>query len=54
MGAGTDTQSVLLVSENRMVNLEARKETKIETAPVEVVDEVLSILATLVEPEQGY
>ncbi|SMG63641.1 hypothetical protein BMETH_1816_0 [methanotrophic bacterial endosymbiont of Bathymodiolus sp.] len=34
-----------------MVDLVARKATKIETAPTEIVDEALAILATLVEPE---
>jgi len=51
MGLGTDTQGVVLISGIRMVDLVARKATKIETAPAEIVDEVLAILATLVEPE---
>lgn len=50
MGLGTDTQGVVLISGIRMVDLVARKATKIETAPPEIVDEVLAILATLVEP----
>ncbi len=48
MGSGTDTQGVVLISGIRMV---ARKAAKVETAPPEIVDEVLAILATLVEPE---
>jgi hypothetical protein len=34
-----------------MADLVARKATKVETAPSEIVDEVLAILTTLVEPE---
>ena len=51
MGSGTDTQGVVLISGIRMADLIARKATKIETAPSEIVDEVLAILATLVEPD---
>jgi mRNA interferase ChpB len=51
MGLGTDTQGVVLISGIRMVDLVARKATKIETAPTEIVDEVLAILATLVESD---
>jgi mRNA interferase ChpB len=51
MGLGTDTQGVVLISGIRMIDLEARKATKVETAPPEIVDEVLAIFATLVEPE---
>ena len=51
MGLGTDTQGVVLISGIRMADLVARKGTKVETAPPELVDEVLAILATLVEPQ---
>lgn len=51
MGSGTNTQGVALISGIRMADLVARKATKVETAPPEIVDEVLAILATLVEPE---
>ncbi len=51
MGLGTDTQGIVLISGLRMADLVARKATKVETAPSEIVDEVLAILATLVEPE---
>ena len=51
MGSGTDTQGVVLISGIRMADLVARKATKVETAPSGIVDEVLAILATLVEPE---
>jgi mRNA interferase ChpB len=51
MGSGTETQGVVLISGIRMADLVARKATKIETTPIEIVDEVLAILATLVEPE---
>ena len=51
MGSDTDTQGVVLISGIRMADLVARKATKVETAPSEIVDEVLAILATLVESE---
>ena len=51
MGSGTDTQGVVLISGIRMADLVARKASKIENAPSEIVDEVLAILATLVESE---
>ncbi|MEE9338807.1 MAG: type II toxin-antitoxin system ChpB family toxin [Methylococcaceae bacterium] len=51
MGSGTDTQGVVLISGIRMTDLVARKATKVETAPAEIVDEVLAVLATLVEPD---
>jgi mRNA interferase ChpB len=50
MGSGTETQGVVLISGIRMADLVARKATKVEIAPTEIVDEVLAILATLVEP----
>ena len=51
IGSGTDTQGVVLISGIRMAELVARKATKVETAPSEIVDEVLAILATLVETD---
>ncbi len=51
MGSGTDTQGIVLISGIRMADLAARKATKVEAAPSEIVDEVLAILATLVDPE---
>ena len=51
MGSGIDTQGVVLISGIRMADLVARKATKVETAPTVIVDEVLAILATLVESE---
>ncbi len=49
MGSGTKTQGVVLISGMRMLDLMARKAKKIETAPAEIVDEVLAILATILE-----
>lgn len=50
MGSGTDTQGVVLINGMRMADLVARKANKVETAPPGIVDEVLAVLATLVEP----
>jgi len=47
MGLGTDTQGIVLVSGVRMMDLVARKATKIETAPLELVDEALAILESM-------
>ena len=49
MGSGTDTQGVVLISGIRMADLTARKATKVENAPPEIVDEVLAILATIID-----
>ena len=49
MGSGTDTQGVVLISGIRMADLTARKATKVENAPPEIVDEVLAILATVID-----
>ena len=51
MGLGTDTQGIVLVSGVRMMDLVARKAKKIETAPLELVDEVLAILESMIEGE---
>lgn len=51
MGSGTDTQGIILVSGVRMMDLIARKATKIEKAPIALVDEVLAILETMIEGE---
>ena len=50
MGLGTDTQGGVLISRIRMTDLVARKATKVETVPPEIVDEVLAILAAIIEP----
>ncbi|MEE9425239.1 MAG: type II toxin-antitoxin system ChpB family toxin [Methylococcales bacterium] len=49
MGTGTDTQGVLLISGIRMVDLVARKASKIESAPSGIVDEALAILTTIID-----
>ncbi len=50
LGLGADTQGVILISGIRMADLVARKATKVETVPPGIVDEVLAILATVIEP----
>ena len=49
MGAGIQTQGVVLMSGVRMVDLKARKASKIEQAPADIVDEALAILASIIE-----
>jgi len=48
MGLGIKTQGVVVISGVRMVDLIARKATKVESAPTEIVDEVLAILDTII------
>ena len=49
MGCGTETQGVVLINGVRMLDLDARHAKKIEIAPPEIVDEVLSRFATIIE-----
>ncbi|WP_163836992.1 type II toxin-antitoxin system ChpB family toxin [Spartinivicinus ruber] len=49
MGAGTETQGVILVNGARMLNLAARKAKKVETAPDDIVQEALARLAAILE-----
>ena len=49
MGSGTETQGVVMMSAIRMVYLSARKATKVEVAPAEIVDEALAILSAILE-----
>ena len=49
MGAGTDTQGVVLISGIRMADLTARKAVKVENAPTEIVDEVLAVLSPIID-----
>ena len=49
MGAGTDTQGVVLVNAVRMMDLTARKAVKVESAPVDIVDEATAILASILD-----
>ena len=47
MGSGTNTQRVALVNGIKSLDLAARGATKVETAPPEIVDEVLAKLAAV-------
>ena len=49
MGSGTETQGVVLLSGVRMVDIVARKATKVEAAPPEIVNEALAILTTILD-----
>ncbi len=47
MGSGTNTQGVALVNGIKSLDLAARGAKKVETAPPEIVDEVLAKLAAV-------
>lgn len=49
MGTGIETQGVILLSGVRMMDLVARKATKIEEASSVVVDEALAILSAILD-----
>lgn len=49
MGSGTDTQGVVLANGIRSVDLISRQAVKVEKAPAEIVNEVLAILAAILE-----
>ncbi|WGZ93050.1 MAG: type II toxin-antitoxin system ChpB family toxin [Candidatus Thiothrix putei] len=49
MGSGTETQGVILVSAVRTLDLVGRGARCIEMAPDSIVDEVLEILAGIIE-----
>lgn len=49
MGSGTETQGVILVSAVRTLDLIGRGAKRIESAPASIVDEVLEILASILE-----
>lgn len=49
MGTGTETQGVVLANGIRSIDLAARGAKKVEKAPKEVVNEVLAILAAILE-----
>ena len=49
MGSGTCTQGVVLANGIRTVDLNARKAVKVEKAPAEIVNEVLAIVAAILE-----
>lgn len=48
-GSGTETQGVALVNMVRTLDLEARGARKVERAPVEVVEDALARLQTILE-----
>ncbi|MCE2571854.1 type II toxin-antitoxin system ChpB family toxin [Motilimonas eburnea] len=49
MGAGTETQGVVLVNGIRSIDLNARKAKKVEAAPSEIVDEALAMLSAILD-----
>ena len=48
-GAGCKTQGVALINKIRMLDLDARGARKIETAPVQVIDDAIFRLQTLID-----
>jgi mRNA interferase ChpB len=48
-GAGTKTQGVALVNQVRMLDLEARRAKRVETAPESVVDDALARLRAITD-----
>jgi mRNA interferase ChpB len=48
-GAGTKTQGVALVNQIRMLDLEARRAKRVETAPEYVVDDALARLRAITD-----
>ena len=49
MGAGTETQGVVLASGVRSMDLNTRRAMKVEKAPAEIVEEVLAKLLPIFE-----
>ena len=49
MGAGTNTQGVILCNQPRVLDLQARGAKFSEKAPQSIIDEVMAKLATLLE-----
>ena len=49
MGSGTSTQGAAVVSQCRVLDLQARGAKKRETAPVEVIDEALAKLQAMID-----
>jgi len=49
MGSGTLTQGVVLANSIRSLDLAARKAVKVEKAPPDIVNEVMAILAAILE-----
>ena len=51
MGTGTKTQGAAVVSQCRMLDLQARSAKLIETVPAEMIDEALAKFQAAIEPE---
>ena len=51
MGSGTETQGVVLASEIKVLDINARKAKMVEKAPSSILDEVVSIVATIIDYE---
>lgn len=49
MGSGTGTQGAAVISQCRVLDLQARGAKKIEAAPAEVIDEALAKLQAMVD-----
>jgi mRNA interferase ChpB len=49
MGCGTETTGVIRCDQPRVLDLGSRKARKLETAPLEIMDEVLAKLVTIFE-----
>jgi mRNA interferase ChpB len=52
MGAGTKTQRAVVLSQCRMIDLEARAAKRIEVVPQAVIEEALAKLQAALDPEQ--
>lgn len=49
MGAGTQTQGAAVISQCRMIDIEARGGVRVETAPTFVIEEALAKLQAAIE-----
>ena len=49
LGCGTDTQGVVLINSVRTLDLEARKDKKIESVPDYIIDDALAHLIAILE-----
>lgn len=51
LGAGTETQGAVIVSQVRTLDMAARGAEYIETAPIEVIEDALARLMGILDPE---
>lgn len=51
MGAGTKTQGAVVISQCRMLDLQARAAKRIETVPESIIEEALAKLQAAIDPE---